>query len=192
MSVLYLFSFLCIKVSRRLDVVPLNNAYLHIFKAETAPRHIRGALISTYQLFITFGIFLASCINYGCYEHQRSRAASWRIPMGIGFVWAFILGVGILFFPETPRYAFRRGRTEEAQRTMLRVYGAPPNHYSVHMELEEIEAKLKAESARRGNVITEWYRMFSAPRMAYRIFLGVLLQMFQQVCQPQLFQGTLN
>jgi SP family sugar:H+ symporter-like MFS transporter len=39
-----------------------------MYQAETGPRHIRGALISTYQLFITIGIFFASCINYGTYE----------------------------------------------------------------------------------------------------------------------------
>jgi SP family sugar:H+ symporter-like MFS transporter len=72
--------------------------------AETAPVHIRGALISTYQLFITLGIFLAACFNYATYEHQRTSTASWRIPIGIGFAWALILGLGILLFPESTRY----------------------------------------------------------------------------------------
>ena len=157
-----------------------------MYQAETAPRHIRGALISTYQLFITLGIFLASCFNYAVYEHQRNTAASWRIVIGIGFVWAGILGFGILLFPETPRYAYRKGRTEEAKATMCKVYGAPPNHYSVYMELEEIEAKLRAESNKQGP-IKEWINMFSAPRMAYRIALGVALQMFQQLTGANYF-----
>lgn len=38
-----------------------------IYQAETGPKHIRGALISTYQLFITIGIFFAACINYGTF-----------------------------------------------------------------------------------------------------------------------------
>lgn len=71
--------------------------------AETAPVHIRGALISTYQLFITLGIFLAACFNFANYEHQRKSSASWRIPIGIGFAWALILGLGILLFPESTR-----------------------------------------------------------------------------------------
>ena len=39
-----------------------------MYQAETGPRHIRGALISTYQLLITFGIFFAACINFGTFE----------------------------------------------------------------------------------------------------------------------------
>jgi MFS transporter, SP family, sugar:H+ symporter len=157
-----------------------------MYQAETGPRHIRGALISCYQLFITFGIFLASCINFGTYEHQRYNSGSWRIPMGIGFIWAIILGVGILFFPETPRFNYRKGKTEEAKATMMKVYGAPENHYTIHMELREIEDKLRAEAA-RGNAFQEWYRMLYAPKMGYRILLGVLLQMFQQLTYAFLF-----
>jgi MFS transporter, SP family, sugar:H+ symporter len=156
-----------------------------MYQAETAPRHIRGALISTYQLFITLGIFLASCFNFAIFEHQRHNA-SWRIVIGIGFVWAFILGAGILLFPETPRYAYRKGRTQEARQTMTKVYGAPPNHYSVHMELEEIEAKLRAENNKQGP-IQEWINMWYAPRMAYRLVLGMGLQMFQQLTGANYF-----
>ena len=168
-----------------------------MYMAETGPRHIRGALISTYQLFITFGIFLAACINFGTYEHQRHKAASWRIPMGIGFIWAAILGVGILAFPETPRFNYRKGKVEEAKATMMKVYGAPANHYSVHVELEEIEQKLRAEAA-RGSAVQEWYRMLYAPKMGYRLALGMALQMFQQLTGANyffyygtvIFQGT--
>jgi SP family sugar:H+ symporter-like MFS transporter len=154
--------------------------------AETAPRYIRGALISTYQLLITLGIFLAACFNFGTYEHQRNSSASWRISIGLGWVFAAILGFGILLFPESPRFAYRKGRTEEAKQTMMKVYGCPPNHYAIHVELDEIEAKLRAE-ANKGNVMSEWYHMFSAPRMGYRILLGVVLQMFQQLTGANYF-----
>lgn len=157
-----------------------------MYMAETGPRHIRGALIATYQLFITFGIFLAACINFGTHEHQRDNSGSWRIPMGVGYIWSIYLGIGILFFPETPRFNYRKGRIEEAKATMYKVYGAPPNHYSVHVELEEIEQKFRAESARNGP-IQEWIQMLSAPKMGYRLLLGVLLQMFQQLTGANYF-----
>ncbi|EXJ61482.1 MFS transporter, SP family, sugar:H+ symporter [Cladophialophora psammophila CBS 110553] len=106
--------------------------------------------------------------------------------MGIAFVWAFILGGGILLFPDTPRYLYRHGHKEEAKKIMEKVYGAPPNHYSVHIELEEIEAKLRAE-VNEGNPIVEWFRMFRAPKMAHRIVLGMTLQMFQQLTGANYF-----
>lgn len=158
-----------------------------MYQAETAPPWIRGALISTYQLFITLGIFLAACFNYGTHEHQLHSSASWRIVIGVGWAFTLILGVGILFFPETPRYDYRQGRVEKARETMVKVFGAPAHHYAVHTELEEIEAKLKAESQVKEGPIRGMINMFRGPRMAYRIMLGVVLQMFQQLTGANYF-----
>lgn len=151
-----------------------------MYQAETAPRHIRGALISTYQLMITFGIFLAAVFNYAAERHQSGKAASWQITLGLSFVFAVILGAGMLFFAETPRFDYRRGKHDRAKATMMKVYGVPENHYSLHMELEEIRLKLEAESV-RGNPVREWLDMWKAPKMAYRLILGMGLQMFQQL-----------
>jgi len=69
---------------------------------------------------------------------------------------------------------------------MMRVYGAPENHYAIFSELEEIESKLQAES-KKGSMLTEWYEMLYTPRMGYRILLGMVLQMFQQLTGANYF-----
>lgn len=159
-----------------------------MFQAETAPPWIRGALVCTYQLFITLGIFLAACFNYGTYEHQRDNSGSWRIVVGLGWIWTLILGVGIWGFKETPRYVYRLGRTAEAKETLQRVYGAPDNHYAIFVQMEELEHKFRAEMAQKGTgPIAGMVDMFKAPRMAYRIALGIMLQMFQQLTGANYF-----
>lgn len=158
-----------------------------MYQAETAPPWIRGALVCTYQLFITLGIFLAACFNYGTYEHQQDNSGSWRIVISLGWIWTAMLAGGILAFNETPRFDYRRGRVEQAKKTLMRVYGAPENHYSVHIQLEEIESKLRAESHVKLSGIGGIIEMFRGPRMAYRIALGIFLQMFQQLTGANLF-----
>jgi sugar porter (SP) family MFS transporter len=151
-----------------------------MYQAETAPKHIRGALISTYQLMITFGIFLAAVFNFAAEKHQSGKAASWQITMGLSFVFAVILGGGILFFADTPRYNYRKGKVDKAKETMVKVYGVSENHYAIHTEMEEMRVKQEAESVKEGP-IREWLHMWRAPKMAYRLFLGMGLQMFQQL-----------
>ncbi|KXH32313.1 hypothetical protein CSIM01_05735 [Colletotrichum simmondsii] len=158
-----------------------------MFQAETAPPWIRGALVCAYQLFITLGIFLAACFNYGTVTHLETSSGSWRIVIGLGWLWTIILGVGILAFPETPRYDYRMGNIERAKNTLCRVYGAPENHYSIHIQLEEIESKLRAESQIKGNAVQEFSGMFKAPKMAQRIALGCGLQMLQQLTGANYF-----
>ena len=137
---------------------------------------------SCYQLFITIGILFANIINYGTERIQNT--ASWRIPMGISFLWAVILGLGILLFPDTPRYAFRKGREIEAKQTMVRLLGVSENHYKVEKELLDMKEALDAEYA---GGKPHWYEQFTGPRMGYRTLLGVGLQALQQLTGANFF-----
>lgn len=113
------------------------------------------------------------------------NTASWRIPLGITFLWGLVLGIGILFFPESPRYDYRHGRVDRARRTMSKLYGVPENHRVIVHEIAEIQEQLDAEKGAGGG-IRGWIEMFKAPRMAYRIILGVVLQALQQLTGAQL------
>jgi MFS transporter, SP family, sugar:H+ symporter len=77
-------------------------------------------MTATYQLFITFGILVActsnpylvdwfvliklqtDCISIG--SRNVSGAGSWQTVVGLSMVWPFMLGIGILFMPESPRF----------------------------------------------------------------------------------------
>lgn len=145
----------------------------------------RGSILifcSTYQLFITLGIFVANCINFG--TEARPNPASWRIPMGVTYIWATILGVGMLFFPESPRYDYRHNKVEKAIDTLSKIYGVPRNHRALHLEFEEIKQKYE-EEVRSGQI--SWMQLFRAPRMAYRVAVGVALQALQQLTGANYF-----
>ena len=112
--------------------------------------------------------------------------ASWRIPLGITFLWGLVLGLGILFFPESPRFDYRNGRVDRARRTMSKLYGVPENHRVIVHEIAEIQEQLDAEQGARGG-IRGWLEMFKGPRMAYRIILGIVLQALQQLTGANYF-----
>jgi len=147
-----------------------------MYVSETGPRQGRGALVSTYQLFIKLGIFVADAINFG--TEALPNTGSWRIPMGIGFIWPLILGLGILAFPESPRFAYRHGRVDEARATMAKFYGIPETHHEIKREMAEIKAKhdLEVSLGKR-----PWIELLTGPRMGYRTMLGITLQAFQQL-----------
>ncbi|CAL5869157.1 uncharacterized protein PFLUO_LOCUS3385 [Penicillium psychrofluorescens] len=151
-----------------------------MYQGESAPRHIRGAMISCYQLFVTLGIFLAYCINLG--TNTLEGSAQWRITLGITFLFAIVLGGGMVFFPESPRFEFRHGKAESAQRTLARLYGVPENHVQILQEMDEIREQLAAESQEQ-----KWHEFITAPRMFYRIMLGMALQSLQQLTGANYF-----
>jgi SP family sugar:H+ symporter-like MFS transporter len=154
-----------------------------MYQSETAPRQIRGSMVSCYQLFITLGIFIAYCINYG--TKSTIAPSSWRIPMGIGFIWSVIMAIGIMFLRESPRWEYRKGRVESARTTIAKSYGVPENHWEVDREIREIKAKLDAENAGGGK--HPWYEVFTGPRMMYRTLLGISMQALQQLTGANFF-----
>jgi MFS family permease len=69
------------------------SAIIILYMSEIAPRKIRGALVAGYQFCITLGILLANCVVYA--TQWNNDSSSYRIPIGIQFLWALILGVGL-------------------------------------------------------------------------------------------------
>jgi SP family sugar:H+ symporter-like MFS transporter len=151
-----------------------------MYMSETAPVPVRGAVVSCYQLFITIGIFTADCINYG--TEKYTSTASYRVPMGVGFIWALLLGIGILFLPETPRHDWNHGRSDRARTTMAKFYGLPEHHIMIETETAEIE---KVMQATKGD--HPWYEAITGPRMFYRVALAMSLQMLQQLTGANYF-----
>ena len=129
---------------------------------------------SCYQLFITIGIWTADCINYG--TESMSNSGSYRIPTAIGYLWALILGIGILALPESPRFDFNHERQDRGLITMSKFYGVAPTHPLIRREAAEIEQIMEST---RGN--HPWYETFTGPRMFYRLALGMTLQALQQL-----------
>lgn len=152
------------------------------YQGESAPAHIRGAIVCCYQLFITIGILIAYLINFGCVN--LSGTPQWRVPVGISFFWAFVLGVGILFFPETPRHEFRHGNVESATHSIATFYGVSPRHKVVKKQLEEMQQKLAIELEGGKPSLTE---VFTGPRMFYRTILGMTIQALQQMTGANFF-----
>ncbi|KAF2206223.1 hypothetical protein CERZMDRAFT_89476 [Cercospora zeae-maydis SCOH1-5] len=136
-----------------------------------------AAMVGCCQLFITLGIFVAYCINFG--TEKNPDASAWRIPMGVGFIPPALMIIGILFLPESPRWDYRNNNIERARKTIARSYGVTINHWEVQCEMRDIKEKHDAEFAGGGG--PKWYEIFTGPRMAYRTLLGVTMQALQQL-----------
>ncbi|MCJ1383082.1 hexose transporter hxt1 [Xylographa soralifera] len=153
-----------------------------LYVSESAPTHFRGTAVSFFQLLITLGILVANIINFGTECIQSS--ASWRITMGISFLWPLILGIGMIFLSESPKYMFRQNRKAEAREVMCKYLGVSQNHSTVAKESREMEQKLNEEEAGGDR---PWYEIFTGPRMAYRTLLGIALMSFQQLTGANFF-----
>lgn len=161
------------------------SAIIILYMAEIAPRKVRGAIVSAYQFCVTIGLMLASVVTFATQNLHNS--ASYRVPIGIQFLWALILIAGLLFLPETPRYFVKRGKLDKAAHSLARLRGQPEKSDYIQQELAEIVAnyQYEMEITPRGGYFGTWANCFRGSihkqeSNLRRTVLGASLQMMQQ------------
>lgn len=161
------------------------SAAVPLYQAETAPKAIRGTLTATYQLFITFGILVAYCFSIG--TRTIGNSASWRIVIALGIPFATILGVGIQFMPESPRWLLRQGRDEDAFHAIQRVRSVKKGTEDAEVSKMYNEQKDAIDFERQAGK-AGWLDCFRPQnKTLYRTFLGMMLQALQQLTGANYF-----
>lgn len=157
--------------------VGLISSCVPLYQAESTPKWIRGALIALYQLAITLGLLLASCVNQG--THSRMDTGSYRIPIAIQFLWSIILSTGLLFLPESPRYYVMKGNDESAKKSLARLHSLPVDDDVIIEEFDEIKANYEYELAQGSST---WLDVFKKRnRQLKKVFTACAIQAFQQL-----------
>lgn len=71
--------------------------------------------------------------------------ASWRVPFAIQILPGLVLGIGMLFFPESPRYYCKRDNEDAGLRALARVRRTSPDEEEVQKEYLSIKAEVMFE-----------------------------------------------
>ncbi|KNE87698.1 hypothetical protein PSTG_18911, partial [Puccinia striiformis f. sp. tritici PST-78] len=123
----------------------MTSCLVPMYQSECAPKWIRGAVVACYQWAITIGLLVAAIVVNA--TKDIDNASAYRIPIGIQFVWAVILSLGLYILPESPKYLILKGREEEAKNSLARLLSIPATSPQVLSEYEEVCESLRAERA---------------------------------------------
>lgn len=145
-----------------------------VYIAEVAPPAQRGALVTINALMVTVGVFVAGIID-GLMDPFPS---GWRYMLGLAAVPSFVMFVGFLRLPESPRWLVMKGRTEQARR-ILREYRS--SEEDVNREMVDIKQSVNPNASTDGHSHFEnLVRMIKHTPSRRALFLGCMLMLVQQ------------
>ncbi|KAH9869049.1 hypothetical protein J1614_008126 [Plenodomus biglobosus] len=172
-----------------------------MYNSECAPPEVRGALVALQQLAITFGIMISFWINYGTNyiggtTLETQSNAAWLVPICLQLVPAFILLIGMIWMPFSPRWLVHHGRESEGRRNLAHLRDLPLDHELIELEFLEIKAQSMfekrslAESFPHLQAQTAWNTfklqfvaiaaLFTSKAMFKRVIVATVTMFFQQ------------
>ena len=110
--------------------VGMASSIIPIYISESSPHSIRGYLVTTLNIAITFGQFFSSCFNMAFVNVPEG----WRYMLGFGAIPAVIQFIGFLFLPESPRWLIENEQIDKATKSLQILR----NEFDVRDEIQTI------------------------------------------------------
>jgi sugar porter (SP) family MFS transporter len=146
--------------------IGLASTTVPVYISEVSPPEARGWQVSLFQFAITIGILGAYLVDYAF-----AKSEAWRWMLGLAAVPGIMLGAGMMFLPESPRWLARYSHPESARAVLMRIRGTQ----DVEVELQEILGSL-GHSEERGR----WSDLLHR-NVRPALIVGVGLAIFQQI-----------
>ncbi|MFT5137302.1 MAG: SP family xylose:H+ symportor-like MFS transporter [Arenicella sp.] len=156
-----------------------------MYIAEISPSRQRGQMVSLYQLAIVFGffaVFLATYVIGGgnaegisqsdlAVSHSYNQEHGWRLMFWSELLPAGLFLIALFFVPHSPRWLILKGRHEEAERVLQKLY---TDNSTAQLHLSEIQQSFR--EVQITNV-----KMLLASGLGFALLLGIMLSVFQQI-----------
>ena len=118
------------------------------YASEVCPMALRGHLTSFVNLCFVIGQLLGNAVTAG--TSQLNNHWAYSIPFALQWFWVLIILPVMFFIPESPWWLVRKGRLEEAEKSLRRLASSKVQDLSaaltVIIETDRLEQELEAGS----------------------------------------------
>ena len=144
-----------------------------VYGTECTAAHKRGMLLGLYNVGLAMGNVSASAVCAGSATLLPTNNWQWMVPIICQIPLALILGVGTLFFPESPRWLLTKGKEEAARNSFGRFYKKDPHSAEITAQIQEVQAYIDAEAA--AGATTSWTEIYHRNDVRRTITSAVVL-----------------
>ncbi|OCK79788.1 general substrate transporter [Lepidopterella palustris CBS 459.81] len=147
-----------------------------VYMSEIAPPHIRGMLVGNHAISIVYAYILSSVIALGF--HYVDAPYQWRLQYVMLAFFGLLLGVSLVFLPESPRWLCEKERYEEAWNILQRLHQSK-NDPSAQLARAEM-AQMHAQIAEERSLPSDYLHIFRTPHLRHRMICSILVWVMGQ------------
>ncbi|KAF9894741.1 hypothetical protein FE257_006631 [Aspergillus nanangensis] len=155
----------------------MNTSTIPTYQAECSKTSNRGLLICIEGGVIAIGTMIAYWIDYGA--HFGPPDLAWRFPIAFQVIFGFVIIVGMMYLPESPRYLIANNKVDEGQKVLAALAGKEFDDHAVQVERQLVLDSVRAygaEKARFRDLLTG-----GPSQHLRRMLVGASSQVFQQM-----------
>ncbi|KAL8822998.1 MAG: hypothetical protein Q9191_006279 [Dirinaria sp. TL-2023a] len=149
-----------------------------VWSAEVSSHSARGAFLAIEFFMNIGGLALAYWIEFFAYLNPN-KVMAWRTPLALQIIFILFIGIGINFFPESPRWLMKMGRETESRNVLTATRDG-----DIEYELKSIKKVVKYELETSGSnhyVAMLFPKDKYSRQLRWRVFLAVWLQIMQEL-----------
>ncbi|KXS93912.1 hypothetical protein AC578_1858 [Pseudocercospora eumusae] len=147
-----------------------------VYTAEVAPASIRGGLVTSFQLWVAFGILVGFSSNLVFKDVGKN---AWRFQLAAAFAPAVPLLFIVWLCPESPRWYLKKNRYQKAFHSFCRIRNtelqAAREMYFAHMQILQERAAFEGKS-----IGHRAWELFSIPRIRRATIASAWIVISQQ------------
>ncbi|KAK5207548.1 hypothetical protein LTR72_007196 [Exophiala xenobiotica] len=144
-----------------------------VYGAECTIASKRGMLLALYNIGLGTGNAAAAGVCWASSRYTHSNLA-WQIPIICQIPLSFILGFGVLLFPESPRWLLTQGREEAAKASFAWFYNKPsPYHRDILLQVQDVQRHLEQERL-TGKAAT-WTDIYRGNNLRRTVVSGLIM-----------------
>ncbi|EMT62849.1 Putative quinate permease [Fusarium odoratissimum] len=172
-----------------------------MYMSEVSSPGIRGTLVVLQQLSITLGILVSYWLEYGTQyigghrcapdiPYSGQSDAAWRVPFALQIFPALVLGIGMIFFPESPRFYLMRHKEDQALAALAQLRQVQVDSESIRAEYLAIKTEVLFDESVSAEKFPgkKGLSLFAAQHVALlstwpafkRLAIGCCIMFFQQ------------
>jgi MFS family permease len=157
-------------------IIGLANGYFmtfaQLYLQECSTAELRGVFLTGFNFFVSFGTLIGTIVDWA--TAKRPDKSAYLIPLGLIYIFPFIILCTIWFVPESPRWLILRGQFNEGVKALE--WLRPDGHDSL-AEATEIKAAIDHEKETHSGI--SWLDLFSNPVDRRRTTLAVCAVLLQ-------------